>query len=124
MDFLNTPTHSDDETAAAIANIPNEPVPVPVPVAGWVETVAVAETVAEEQYDQLLVDNQVVGVLDQKGNLYLTDVGESYEQVHMLLVAYLSVYVTHFWKGCHLCSNDNWVSYMPVLDVIDDKVMY
>ena len=87
MDFLNTPTHSDDETAAAIANIPNEPVPVPVPVAGWVETVAVAETVAEEQYDQLLVDNQVVGVLDQKGNLYLTDVGESYEQVHMLLVA-------------------------------------
>ena len=93
MDFLNTPTHSDDETAAAIANIPNEPVPVPVPVAGWVETVAVAETVAEEQCDQLLVDNQVVGVLDQKGNLYLTDVGESYEQVHMLLVVYLSVYV-------------------------------
>ena len=105
MDFLNTPTHSDDETAAAIANIPNEPVPVAVAVAGRVETVA--ETVAEEQYDQLLVDNQVVGVLDQNRNLYLMDVGESYEQVHMLLVAYLSVYVTHFWKGCHLCSNDN-----------------
>ena len=97
------------------------PVPVPVPVAGWVETVSEAEAV---QYERALVDNQVVGVLDQHGNLYLTDVGESYEQVHMLLVAYLSVYVTHFWKGCHLCSNDNWVSYMPVLVVIDDKVMY
>ena len=87
MDFLNTPTHSDEEVAAAISNIPNERVPVPVPVAGWVETVSEAEAV---QYEQALVDNQVVGVLDQHGNLYLMDVGESYEQVHMLLVAYLS----------------------------------
>ena len=85
MDFLNTPTHSDEEVAAAISNILNER--VSVPVAGWVETLSEAEAV---QYEQALVDNQVVRVLDQHGNFYLTDVGESYEQVHMLLVAYLS----------------------------------